>query len=55
MRLAAGAALSSALASDSTGVKGSVRPKASGPNAARASGVRIISGVEMPSTRTRCP
>jgi ribosomal protein S18 acetylase RimI-like enzyme len=39
----------------STGTKGWSRPKHAGPNTARASGVRIRAGVEMPTTTTRCP
>ncbi len=39
----------------STGRNSSVSPKQAGPNTARASGVRMISGVEMPTTTTRWP
>ena len=39
----------------STGRNSCVSPKHDGPNTASAAGVRMISGVEMPTTTTRCP
>lgn len=39
----------------SSGTNSTSRPKQAGPNTARASGVRIMSGVEIPTTTTRWP
>lgn len=47
--------VSSGAIRSSTGWNGASSPKQAGPKTSSASGVRIIAGVEMPTTVTRCP